>query len=237
MAVDYLLTYPLIFACSIINLNGHSAFKQEFIIPQLLMQWVYRNYTEIKGIKYFSCNKSDEFLQYHGYNIVMPAIIDKNRKKYSKDLSQKFKVSKPSLVIYQFSDTEIIKVKKYKDDLLTLRSSIFSEAFDCLCKLYYVTSLLDCAIQDLDSTNTRLLISAVQNVRLTGYIIYEKYPIEDILEKGRASMLYTEQTEAVMEIFSTLYARFRPDVIDVAESFLKRINRPIQHIPDEFYTI
>lgn len=40
----YLSTYPLIFACSVVNLNGHSAFKQEFVIPQMLMQWVYRNY-------------------------------------------------------------------------------------------------------------------------------------------------------------------------------------------------
>ena len=35
--------YPLVLACSFTNVNGKAPFKQEYIIPQMLMQWVHRN--------------------------------------------------------------------------------------------------------------------------------------------------------------------------------------------------
>ena len=39
----YLAIYPLVLACSFVNANGGTPFKQEYIIPQMLMQWVYRH--------------------------------------------------------------------------------------------------------------------------------------------------------------------------------------------------
>ena len=51
----YLRVYPLILACSFVNQSGHVPFKQEYIIPQMLMQWVQRNYSKVQGISYFTC--------------------------------------------------------------------------------------------------------------------------------------------------------------------------------------
>ena len=51
----YLAIYPLILACSFVNANGGTPFKQEYIIPQMLMQWVYRHKRKCNGISYFSC--------------------------------------------------------------------------------------------------------------------------------------------------------------------------------------
>ncbi|PWS26195.1 hypothetical protein DHW03_15485 [Pedobacter yonginense] len=51
----YLMAWPLIAACSLKVSNPNSHFKPEYIIPQLLLQWV-RNENEVDGIKYNSTN-------------------------------------------------------------------------------------------------------------------------------------------------------------------------------------
>lgn len=74
----YLLIYPLIAACSFIRTNKDDPFAAEYIIPQLLMQWVRSEFRlndeydidELVGIRYFSCAsvKSSE----KGFNYVFP---------------------------------------------------------------------------------------------------------------------------------------------------------------------
>lgn len=75
----YLLWYPLIAACSYIRTNKKDPFAAEYIVPQLLMQWVrseiqYPNnsdYDKLIGIRYFSCaSKRASDL---GFNYVFPA--------------------------------------------------------------------------------------------------------------------------------------------------------------------
>lgn len=61
----YLLWYPLIAACSYISVSKKDPFAAEYIIPQLLMQWVRceigsqpgieDEYSQLIGIRYFSC--------------------------------------------------------------------------------------------------------------------------------------------------------------------------------------
>lgn len=74
----YLLWYPLIAACSFIRTNKNDPFAAEYIIPQLLMQWVrseinskdYEDYDNLIGIRYFSCAsvKASDM----GFNYVFP---------------------------------------------------------------------------------------------------------------------------------------------------------------------
>lgn len=58
LRASYLRWYPLIAACSFIRANKNSPFSSEYIIPQLLMQWVRRQIrrNELMGIRYFSCS-------------------------------------------------------------------------------------------------------------------------------------------------------------------------------------
>lgn len=49
----YLVTWPIIFSCSIRVRNRDDVFKPEYIIPQLLLQWVRQN-DEIDCIRYYS---------------------------------------------------------------------------------------------------------------------------------------------------------------------------------------
>lgn len=70
----YLLWYPLIAACSFIRVNKVDPFAAEYIIPQLLMQWVRHeticDHHTLMGIRYFSCAsvRASEL----GFNYVFP---------------------------------------------------------------------------------------------------------------------------------------------------------------------
>lgn len=75
---SYLFWYPLIASCSYIRVDKNDPFAAEYIIPQLLMQWV-RNeicsnndddYDQLVGIRYFSCAsiKASDM----GFNYVFP---------------------------------------------------------------------------------------------------------------------------------------------------------------------
>ena len=104
----YLLWYPLIAACSFIRTNHKDPFAAEYIIPQLLMQWV-RNRTKtcnngcediqcLIGIRYFSC--ASELASDLGFNYVFPT---SGRKKsidlpYCEVLAKSFQLATPVYV-------------------------------------------------------------------------------------------------------------------------------------------
>lgn len=111
----YLLWYPLIAACSFIRINKADPFAAEYIIPQLLMQWV-RNkmasvktkgknndYTQLIGIRYFSCAsmRSSDL----GFNYVFPTSGQKNviDPRFCEVLSKAFKLTAPTF-IHEYCD-------------------------------------------------------------------------------------------------------------------------------------
>lgn len=53
---DYILLYPLLSACSYIRIDREAHYSQEYMVPQLITQWlrVY-NKNNLTGICYFSC--------------------------------------------------------------------------------------------------------------------------------------------------------------------------------------
>lgn len=54
---NYLKWYPLVAACSFIRADKNAPFSSEYIVPQLLMQWVRKQIVKnsLMGIRYFSC--------------------------------------------------------------------------------------------------------------------------------------------------------------------------------------
>lgn len=107
---DYLLWYPLIAACSFIRTNKKDAFAPEYIIPQLLMQWVrdemhrkdvqyskdnpiYQH--ELIGIRYFSC--ASKRMSNMGFNYVFPTsgTLISPTLQYCSVLTNSFLLTKP----------------------------------------------------------------------------------------------------------------------------------------------
>ncbi len=119
----YLLWYPLIAACSFIRTYRNDPFAPEYIIPQLLMQWVRSKlYNEIGrekiiGIRYFSCSSvraSDM-----GFNYVFPTSGKcLENSPYCSVLSTSFKLTKP-VYIHEYAD-----ISKCEDSLKTSNFNI-----------------------------------------------------------------------------------------------------------------
>lgn len=129
---DYLLWYPLIAACSFIRTNKKDAFAPEYIIPQLLMQWIrdemhqydeqYSQYDpiyqcyqhELIGIRYFSC--TSKRMSDMGFNYVFPTSGKQKSSKlpYCSVLANSFLLTKP-VYIHEYDtikacERELIKM-------------------------------------------------------------------------------------------------------------------------------
>ena len=144
IANDYLLSYPLIFACSIVNTNGDCAYKPEFQIPQMLSQWIVRRGQDkkIRGIKYFSCYDNDEPYAFNGFNVVIPA-VNFNKRGYCQDLMDRFKCSKPRLLKYTLNSNDSRYIHNYKNKVLMLYKSAPFYVCDCIMDVLKIIDLLD----------------------------------------------------------------------------------------------
>lgn len=101
----YMLWYPIIAASSYIRQNQNDPFAAEYIVPQLLMQWVREEAVcnenkvpRIIGIRYFSC--ASEKASDMGFNYVFPVSgsqVSENIP-YCKLLGRSFKLTRPHCV-------------------------------------------------------------------------------------------------------------------------------------------
>lgn len=105
----YLHWYPLIAACSYIRVNKKDPFAAEYIIPQLLMQWVRSKIAsqnkngnnQLIGIRYFSC--ASERASNRGFNYVFPTSGEQmsSNLPYCSILAKSLCLSKP-VYIHEF---------------------------------------------------------------------------------------------------------------------------------------
>lgn len=68
--LKHICTYPLRAACSVKVRNSSANFKEEYIIPQLLLQWVVDD-DYFDGIRYESCSSHDDVKALGAHNIVL----------------------------------------------------------------------------------------------------------------------------------------------------------------------
>ncbi len=93
--LKYICTYPLRAACSIVVEHPGSRFIEEYIMPQLLLQWVL-NDDDFDGIRYESCSSSDEVKSMGGHNLVLVTNhFDDDG--YDKKLRTNIKVGEPKV--------------------------------------------------------------------------------------------------------------------------------------------
>lgn len=70
---SYLILWPLILSCSYIKKNANASFIQEYIIPNLLMQWISRRTNSpIFGIAYHSTRMPNANKTHRSINVVLP---------------------------------------------------------------------------------------------------------------------------------------------------------------------
>lgn len=120
---DFFTLWPLFLLCSIIVLETDRPFKPEYIIPQILLQWIKSEASWFDGIKYASTKD----LNTNGYNIVIP--IEKSKSNgYCDRLCRSFKLTEPISIKdlpevknLRISDTRetFLKIEEYLDQLET----------------------------------------------------------------------------------------------------------------------
>lgn len=106
---SYLLWFPIIAASSFIRAYKQDPFAPEYIIPQLLMQWIRKqNDTEenkLYGIRYFSCSskKASDL----GFNYVFPTSGKRHErnKNFCEILANSFMLSQP-VYLHEFDEIE-----------------------------------------------------------------------------------------------------------------------------------
>lgn len=96
LMLESVITWPLSFVCSIVVYEDKGAFKPEYIIPQLLMQWC-REDNNIDGIYYFSTRP--KYLNFYGYvpthiNVVIP-VKSNGKSGYCENLKKNIKITSP----------------------------------------------------------------------------------------------------------------------------------------------
>ena len=96
----YLARWPLIMACNMRVGYPEGPFKPEYVIPQIVLQWVKNNIKiggrKIIGVSYSSSKVHDYRDEYYGhfYNIAIP-VHHSSRKGYCEVLTKIFSLTKP----------------------------------------------------------------------------------------------------------------------------------------------
>lgn len=162
----YLKTYPLILACSFVNQSGKVPYKQEYIIPQMLMQWVQRNSSKIQGIEYFTCaDISMRTSEWCAYNIVIPAMPPYDDQKYSIPLKEKFCWTSPQFYSvpildksYNEEDREFI-YNLVSDIRNAMRTSFFPHRYhEILIKMINICGCLMSLLENQSAVDMQLVL-------------------------------------------------------------------------------
>ena len=102
-----LQAFPIIIACGIPVRNSDDVFKPEYIIPQLLIEWIIdRNSGKgeaILGVYYTSVNKNKDFyiLDHEWDNLAIPVQDALSKKEYCPMLKELFYCTKPTCYEYE----------------------------------------------------------------------------------------------------------------------------------------
>lgn len=119
--LHYLITWPLMLACSIVTKHEDATFKPEHIIPQLLLQWVCTKHN-VDGIKYFSTRADYDIKTNSGLliNYVLP-VKEVAKEGLCKKLIDKIKLTETiSWELINISNPNLIAQKSTKDELMHL---------------------------------------------------------------------------------------------------------------------
>ncbi|MEY8001932.1 hypothetical protein AB8U03_17410 [Clostridium sp. Mt-5] len=220
----YIKTYSLILACSIVNLSGKSVFKPEYIISQMLLQWVCRNSNIIRGITYFSCIDNDDLRRIDGYNIVIPA-IKFNRRGFCKDLINKFKVSKPVYCDNLLLKDKHISISNFKNDLKLNLNNFPYEAMDCIIAMYDVCNCFDNLVTYTESSDMKLIVELIKSIRMNCSYIRLKYQKDVIIQKTKMENPCDNKIKKFIEFYDRFWHDVEAIIFDYA-SWLDKIYPP-----------
>lgn len=220
--IKYLRSYPLIFICSIVNMHHDKPYKPEYIFPQLLMQWIERNFDTIKGIVYFPCVDYDDIRFWKGYNVVLPAKnIDSDG--YSLTLKNAFNIANP---IYQDNTLSDKSIKTILDLQTKLSKFMIpqNELGDCLYNMDLIMSRTVKLTKRVMSIDSLISLSYIEMLLNEMFDFKEKFPLTNVIQECRNSDTYQDRYEKSYLKFTELYQDFMK-VIEIVDSYFAYLDR------------
>lgn len=76
---SFFIIYPLILSCSFNKKNDDAKFNVEYLIPNMLLQWIANNKSHFDGIRYFSTKNNHDSHSSIAMNYVFPPQKNKDR--------------------------------------------------------------------------------------------------------------------------------------------------------------
>lgn len=216
IATRYLKTYPLVLACSFINQSGNVPYKQEYIIPQMLMRWVKRNGSRIQGIEYFSCVDNSKFIRtWKGYNIVIPALPPYDSQGYSEKLREQFTWSEPKFyAVPVFDKQETEKDREFLYDFISyikyiFRTMVLPEKYcDIIMTMLNTSGCLLRLLENEKDMDMQMIILTLQvlrdNVAFINNLQLDKI-IEEAKNSDKNKFMSEEQMESSTNALKNLY--------------------------------
>jgi hypothetical protein len=232
---QYLTTYPLILACSIVNLSGDSVFKPEYILPQMLLQWVYRNYDRVHGITYFSCIATDDLRRVNGYNIVIPAHRI-NRKGYGGNLTEKFRISKPVFCDNMLPDGDRKRIASFKSDLRQNFNHFPFTTMECVTMMYETCLSFDILLSKAKETNMKLVVSSVQSIKKNCSFIPSRSRKQEIIEAAMKENPFDDKKSKI-DNFGFFFDRFWADVEPIISQYDLKLQKTIVPEATQYFSL
>ena len=221
--LKYLVSFPLMVACSISVVNRDVAFVEEYIFPQQFLLWV-RDHTDFDGVLYRSCSSIEKAHEWNAINLVMPAKNIQNNG-YCEYLDRVFGVSEPVRV--DLSKLLIDRKEKY-DHVLTFTSQledIFYNGYSVypyrellsLCKTFiHIKNMLE----NGNYVNIEAIYQTVETLNLFAYFVKDnKSSIQERAKKDAQNYLYNIDEKELMQEFNEILEKFEKEVCPVLFDF------------------
>lgn len=233
--IRFMKQYPLILACSFVNQSGKVTYKQEYIIPQMLMQWVQRNNKVVQGIAYFTCTDLMMFnRRWCAYNIVIPAVGPYDDKKYSKVLREAFEWSRPEYyevplvnTTYNKADREYIYkfIEQVREDF---RMIYFPRKYmDYLLEMLELCSCLYNILESSNTIDTELALHMMELLKKS-YHQLDKEKADSIIKE------VNEKKDSLTGIEKIDFDKADTEFRNIVEKFTGDKNKGIGHIIQKY---
>ena len=210
----YLKIFPLILACSFVNMSGDTPFKQEYIIPQMLMQWIQRNSDKAQGVSYFSClDLLPSENRWNGYNIALPAFPPYDARGYSTKLKGASRPAAYTLPIADKSQSanDAIILDRFSSDITNMFMTAYlpNKLGDCMRDMQRISDTLKSVLTYGKHSDVRLCLQTLslisQSHRHVGQVALSTHIQQAKDDKNDPRSSYSD---SVYNYFSTLWDRF-----------------------------
>lgn len=100
-------TLPIVSACSFVCKHKEAAFKEEYIIPQMLISWLKEKESYYIGVRYNTSTDNPEAYTYGGHNIAIPITLP-GKNGYCEKLQKIFDIEHAEVNYYNISRHETL---------------------------------------------------------------------------------------------------------------------------------